>query len=239
MADQSIVISPVLPASPMHLFDISFSDIDLIYFFSRYWFDIGDLQKCHAIQFLKIQSSLASIQECTKSLSFKICKVFLQQWQWSSWLGTLIPMSDSRNVVLWSKLELWSSLEHLLFQLPVLAINPFLHWRGWYCSEWNSLSEWHFQYEAGQYICCYNSHNILTYMSILGAIWTQHGDHFGTALETHGDHLGRGGCTKTSQNPGIAKIGLTPPRPPILALWWIWRNKTLKCESQHFVNKSA
>ena len=33
---------------------------------------------------------------------------------------------------------------------------------------------------------------------------------------------GRGGRTKSSQNPGIAKIGLTPPpRPPILALWWI------------------
>ena len=33
--------------------------------------------------------------------------------------------------------------------------------------------------------------------------------------------LGNGGRSRSSQNPDIAKIGLTPPATPILALWWI------------------
>ena len=42
-------------------------------------------------------------------------------------------------------------------------------------------------------------------------------------------HLGRGGRCRSSQNPGIAKIGLPPlPLTPILALWWIWRQKRVK-----------
>ena len=36
---------------------------------------------------------------------------------------------------------------------------------------------------------------------------------------------GRGWGNRSSENPGIAKIGLTPPITPILALWWIWRQK--------------
>ena len=46
--------------------------------------------------------------------------------------------------------------------------------------------------------------------------------------------LGRGGCYKSRENPGIAKIGLTPlpPCPPIMALWWISRQKARKCDSR-------
>ena len=38
-------------------------------------------------------------------------------------------------------------------------------------------------------------------------------------------HLGRGVQNRRRENLGIAKIGLTPPLTPILALWWIWRQK--------------
>ena len=38
--------------------------------------------------------------------------------------------------------------------------------------------------------------------------------------------LGRGWCNRRLENLGIAKIGLTPPPlTPILALWWISRQK--------------
>ena len=33
--------------------------------------------------------------------------------------------------------------------------------------------------------------------------------------------LGRGCSNRRRENLGIAKIGLTPPLTPILALWWI------------------
>ena len=48
--------------------------------------------------------------------------------------------------------------------------------------------------------------------------------------------LGRGGCNKSRENPGIAKIGLTP-RPPILALWWISRQKVRKFDSRQLTTK--
>ena len=39
--------------------------------------------------------------------------------------------------------------------------------------------------------------------------------------------LREGGCNRSRENPDIAKIGLTPP---ILALWWISRQKVRKFE---------
>ena len=50
--------------------------------------------------------------------------------------------------------------------------------------------------------------------------------------------LGRGGCNKSRENPGIAKVGLTPPpHPPILALWWISRQKVRKFDSRQLTTK--
>ena len=52
------------------------------------------------------------------------------------------------------------------------------------------------------------------------------------------DCLGRGGCNRSRENPGIAKIGLTPPpRPPILAHWWISRQKVRKFDSRQLTTK--
>ena len=53
-------------------------------------------------------------------------------------------------------------------------------------------------------------------------------------------HLGRGGSVKSRENPGIAKIGLTPSlthRPPILALWWTSRQKVRKFDSRQLTTK--
>ena len=48
--------------------------------------------------------------------------------------------------------------------------------------------------------------------------------------------LGRGCYNRRFQNPGIAKIGLTPPpHTPILAHWWISRQKVRKCDSRQWI----
>ena len=52
-----------------------------------------------------------------------------------------------------------------------------------------------------------------------------------------GGWLGRGYDVRRFRNPGIAKIGLTP-HPPILAHWWISRQKVRKCDSRQSI-KSA
>ena len=39
------------------------------------------------------------------------------------------------------------------------------------------------------------------------------------------------------QNPGIARIGLTP-HPPILAHWWISRQKVRKCDSRQWIKRA-
>ena len=49
--------------------------------------------------------------------------------------------------------------------------------------------------------------------------------------------LGRGCYNRRFQNPGIAKIGLTP-HPPILAHWWISRQKVRKCDSRQWIKRA-
>ena len=51
--------------------------------------------------------------------------------------------------------------------------------------------------------------------------------------------LGRGCSNRSSENPGIAKIGLTPPPYPNPGTLVDLTTKARKCDSRHFDVKSA